>query len=236
MSAKTKIITLIAILIICLGMIVYGTISEGNSIMDIMPRLILMGLTAVVVIIRIASNSPEKQSLDKEPFNATIDTSRFETKNIEDIWKIESKEEFVHQMWLYVIDNCSEYGDLHNLNENQRTFYIVQDMEVEVNNGGFAQYFFNDSGFYADELVSSFEKIGAMKTAEICKKAISIYGDEVPTNRDEREDVITPDDENEEERIEELLNECDDAFFEYEDDLVELNYQFILNNKESFLN
>ena len=89
MSAKTKIITLIAILIICLGMIVYGTISEENSIMDIMPRLILIGLTAVVVIIRIVSNSPEKQSLDKEPINATIDTSIVETKNIDDIWKIE---------------------------------------------------------------------------------------------------------------------------------------------------
>ena len=76
MSAKTKIITLIAILIVCLGMIVYGTISEGNSIMDIMPRLILMGLTAVVVIIRIASNSPKKQSLDIESLKNDIVTAK----------------------------------------------------------------------------------------------------------------------------------------------------------------
>lgn len=76
MSAKTKIITLIAILIVCLGMIVYGTISEGNSIMDIMPRLILMGLTAIVVIIRIVSNSPKKQSLDKESLNKDVATAK----------------------------------------------------------------------------------------------------------------------------------------------------------------
>ena len=76
MSSKTKIITLIAILIVCLGMIVYGTISEGNSIMDIMPRLILMGLTAVVVIIRIVSNSPKKQSIDKESLNKDIATAK----------------------------------------------------------------------------------------------------------------------------------------------------------------
>ena len=38
-----------------------------------------------------------------------------------------------------------------------------------------------------------------------------------------------------EERIEEILKECDDTFFEYEDNLVELIYQFIINNKESFL-
>jgi len=79
-------------------------------------------------------------------------------------------------------------------------------------------------------------KIGAIKTAEIYKKAISIYGDKVPTDRNEREDILTPDDEKEEERIEEILKECDDAFFEYEDDLVELNYRFIINNKESFIN
>ena len=76
MSSKTKIITLIAVLIVCLGMIVYGTISEGNSIMDIMPRLILMGLTAVVVIIRIVSNSPKKQTFDKEALNKDIVTAK----------------------------------------------------------------------------------------------------------------------------------------------------------------
>lgn len=72
MSSKTRIITLIAILIICIGMIVYGTISEGNSIIDIMPKLILMCLTAVLIIIRIVSNSPKKQSLEKESLNSDI--------------------------------------------------------------------------------------------------------------------------------------------------------------------
>lgn len=76
MSEKTKIITLIVILIACLGMIVYGTISEGSSIMDIMPRLVLMGLTAIVVIIKIVSNSPKKQTLDKEVLKNDIATAK----------------------------------------------------------------------------------------------------------------------------------------------------------------
>ncbi len=363
MSAKTKIITLIAILIVCLGMIVYGTISEGNSIMDIMPRLILMGLTAVVVIIRIVSNSPKKQTFDKEALkkdivtakewikaalessgyradfsieslkdidrffdeqnkdegilsqntgrilfalgvyvgetiianyggqwdlsncnsetsikvklnektelfpvvrvmsrydfgnvssiyaygccvnkdenqkqsDVEIETSIVETKNIDDIWKIEEKENFIVALDQYIAEKC-EYGDkMEVLNVDQRVLYITQALEMEVNNGGFAQFFFNSDGCFGNELVASFEKIGAKKTAEICKKAISIYGDKVPTDRDEREEILTPDDEKEEERIEEILDECDDAFFEYEDDLLELNYQFIINNKESFL-
>ena len=158
-----------------------------------------------------------------------------ETMAIEDIWKIEEQENFVYQMWLYILDNCDEFGDLHNLNAEQRVFYVVQDLQNEVNNGGFGQYFYNDSGDFANEAVSAFERIGAYEIANVCKKAVGIYGDKVPTDRDEREDILTPDDEKEEERIEEILKECDDTFFEYEDNLVELIYQFIINNKESFL-
>ena len=106
---------------------------------------------------------------------------------------------------------------------------------MEVNNGGFSQYFFNSSGNFGNEIVASFEKIGAIKTAEICKKAISIFPNDVPTDWGKRQEFLTPDDEKDEERIEEFFNKCDDAFFEYEDDLSELNYQFIINNKESFL-
>ena len=163
-----------------------------------------------------------------------IDKSMFETKNIADIWEIEEKDNFVNEMNQYIAEKC-EYGDnMETLNEAQRILYITQALEMEVNNGGFAQFFFNSSGMFANELVSTFEKIGAMRTAEICKKAISIYGDDVPIDRDKREDVITPDDEKEEERIGKILNACDDEFFEYKDDLVELNYQFIINNKKSF--
>ncbi len=44
--------------------------------MDIMPRLVLMVLTAVVVIIRIISNSPKKKSLDKEVLKNDIATAK----------------------------------------------------------------------------------------------------------------------------------------------------------------
>ncbi len=156
-------------------------------------------------------------------------------KDINEIWKIENKEEFVIEMDSYIAEKCENGDYIEILNEDQRVFYITQSLEMEVNNGGFSQYFFNSYGNFGNELVASFEKIGAMKTAEICKKAISIFPNKVPTDWGTRQEFLTPDDEKEEERIEELFNECDDAFYEYEDDLVELNYQFIINHKESFL-
>ena len=147
---------------------------------------------------------------------------------IDDIWKIEDELSFVIEMGSYIGKIC-EYGDNMNaLNENQRIFYITYTLEGEVNNGGFWQFFFNSSGDMANEAVSSFEKIGANKTAEICKKAVSVYGDSVPQNRDERQSLLIDD-------VDEILNECDSAFYEYEDDLTALNYQFIINNKDSFL-
>ena len=201
--------------------------------MSVKIRVIILLVVIAVLIVGFVANK-FKQKTDAS-VDVEIDQSIFETKSIDEIWKIEKKENFVVEMAKYIAEKC-EYGDnMETLNDEQRVIYITQALEMEVNNGGFAQFFFNSDGCFGNELVFSFEKIGAMKTAELCKKAISIYGDEVPTDRDERENILTPDDEKEEERIEEILSECDDAFFEYEDDLVELNYQFIINNKESFL-
>ena len=34
--------------------------------------------------------------------------------------------------------------------------------------------------------------------------------------------------------FDEILNECDNAFYNYEDDLTALNYEYVIKNKESF--
>jgi len=41
-------------------------------------------------------------------------------------------------------------------------------------------------------------------------------------------------DELESDELDEIFEECDDAFFAYEDDLTELNYNFVMKNKEQF--
>jgi hypothetical protein len=56
----------------------------------------------------------------------------------------------------------------------QRVFSAVWEVESEVNNGGFSQYFLNDSAESASFVVSALEHIGAPKTANICQRAIAI--------------------------------------------------------------
>ncbi|MBQ9839231.1 MAG: DMP19 family protein [Oscillospiraceae bacterium] len=135
----------------------------------------------------------------------------------------------------FVVDMCNtickkcEYGDdIEKLNEHERIFYVTQILEQEVNNGGFSQFFFNSSGDFSNELVDAFTKIGAIKTAEICKKAVEIFNGNVPTDRVEREKLLI------DLECDDVLRECDDAFYDYADNLEELNYAYIMNHHDCF--
>ncbi len=61
---------------------------------------------------------------------------------------------------------------MDKLTASQKTFYLNQNIEREINNGGFHQYFINYSGDFAQETIESLEKIGATKTATILSNAI----------------------------------------------------------------
>ena len=151
--------------------------------------------------------------------------------NMKHIWNLADTNNFVVAMTEH-LDNKTQYGeDMSALSEAERIFYITQTLEMEVNNGGFYQFFYNSSGDFSNELVGAFTAIGANATAAICQKAISAFGRDIPVDRDEREEML---DELENDEIDEILEECDSAFCDYEDDLNQLNYNFVIKNKESF--
>ena len=151
--------------------------------------------------------------------------------NMEHIWNLTDTNDFVVAMTEH-LDNKTQYGeDMSALSEAERIFYITQTLEMEVNNGGFSQFFYNSSGNFSNELVGAFTAIGAYATAAICQKAISAFGRDIPVDRDEREEML---DELESDEFDEILEECDNAFYDYEDNLNELNYNFVMKNKEFF--
>ena len=147
------------------------------------------------------------------------------------IWSITDKNDFIIEMMEH-LNNKTQYGEnLSVLSYAERVFFITQTLETEVNNGGFSQFFYNDGGRFANEVVSAFTAIGADKTASICQKAINAFGCDIPSARDERIDLL---EKMEEDGIDETFDECDDVFYEYEDDLTKLNYDFVIKNKEQF--
>jgi hypothetical protein len=151
--------------------------------------------------------------------------------NMENIWELTDANDFVIALMEH-LENKTQYGDdMSCLSEAERIFYITQSLEMEVNNGGFSQFFYNSSGDFSNELVGAFTAIGANATAAICQKAILAFGRDIPVDRNEREEML---DELENDEIDEILEECDSAFCDYEDNLNELNYNFVMKNKESF--
>jgi hypothetical protein len=65
----------------------------------------------------------------------------------------------------------------------QKVFSAIWEVEAEVNNGGFAQYFVNSSSESAHFVVEALETVGAPKTAGICRSAIlAAFPEGLPAN------------------------------------------------------
>ena len=126
---------------------------------------------------------------------------------------------------------CSYGNDLDKLTEQQKNFYFNQNLEREINNGGFNQFFFNSAGDFAHETVNSLAVVGANKTAEILKKAIAQFPDhKVPSDRNNRQEILSQI----EEDAKDIWEELDQKFFIYEDNLNDLNLEYVRKNKDKF--
>lgn len=68
--------------------------------------------------------------------------------------------------------------------------------------------------------------------ALICKKALAAVGSSLPVERAKRVEMLNA---LESDELNELLEECDNMFYAYEDDLNTLNYEYIMNHKETFM-
>lgn len=161
-----------------------------------------------------------------DAFNALWDM------DIKEIWNIGDINSFVIAMTGWLNRKCNYGENLSVLTPEEKTVYIVNCFQAEVNNGGFEQFLYNSSGALVGDLLSSLTAIGANHTAEIYKKALAELPHELPAEDEQREalldELITDD-------ISEVFASCDQQFYEYPDDLEELLYQFIVGNKGSFV-
>ncbi len=130
----------------------------------------------------------------------------------------------------FVCDLCVYGDELENLTEPQKQFYFIQNLEREVNNGGFEQYFSNSSGDNAHETILALVSIGALKTVNILQQAINEFPDhKVPVDRDKRQEMMEH-----MENAEAVWDILDQRFFKYDDDLNTLNIQYVERNKDLF--
>ena len=195
-----------------------------------MRKIVLFVLLFALILCLIGCDIKHETDKPTATDNLTIIDTKGDTE-MEHIWNLTDTNDFVIAMTEY-LNEKTQYGeDMPALSDAERIFYITQTLEMEVNNGGFSQFFYNSSGDFSNELVGAFTAIEAHTTAAICQKAIDAFGCDIPVDRDERQELL---DELESDELDEIFEECDDAFFAYEDDLTELNYNFVMKNKEQF--
>lgn len=73
----------------------------------------------------------------------------------------------------------------------QEVVALVDILEMEVNNGGFDQFFFNSSGDRTADTIEALEAIGAQHTASIVKSAASRFPGGMPSvDRNERQEQL----------------------------------------------
>ena len=151
--------------------------------------------------------------------------------NLDDLLSSDDQNGSIIELDNFIGELCSYGDDVDKLTEPQRLFYLNQNLEREINNGGFNQYFINSSGDFAHQTIQSLNAIGAKITADILQKAIDQFPDkQVPRDRDERIDAV--------EQIEQMANEVwdelDQKFYEYKDDLNSLNLNYIKKHPGDF--
>jgi len=118
--------------------------------------------------------------------------------------------------------------DFSKLTNAEQVFVCIWELEAQVNNGGFAQYFLNSSGDNAHKIIAALQSIGANLTAKTVKQAIDVFGPSgPPASHVERQEVI----EKLSEEQKEVWNKLDTEFFGYPNNLTELLHDFVMKNR-----
>lgn len=137
---------------------------------------------------------------------------------------VEDKAEYVYAAYRKIDRKCNFKENLDVLNQWERNLYIAVMLEIDVHNGGFEEYFCSQSADYYKEAVSSFEELGSYEAANICHRAISALGENLPVDRQEREDYYN---DIMEDSIDETLYNCEVELKEKSDELTSLYYDYI---------
>ncbi|PFM82623.1 hypothetical protein COJ46_02080 [Bacillus sp. AFS077874] len=122
--------------------------------------------------------------------------------NIRGVHQMKNTEDLYLEMFDKIIEKESKNG-IEGLSQNERNFYLVDSLLMEVNNGGFDQYFLNWTGEHWQETVSILDNLEISFLSNLVKKANEIY------HSDKSEDDILDE-----------LNELDNEFYNnlnYED-------------------
>jgi len=151
--------------------------------------------------------------------------------NRKEVFDITDPSRFSGEMTEYLYEKTSYGEDLSQLSESELTVYFVEELQNEVMNGGFDQYFYNSSGDHWENAITACEAIGAVQTADLLRKAAQAYGCGLPKNREEREKAIESQARN---GYNEELAALDSIFYAYEENVDALIFDYCQRHQKMF--
>jgi hypothetical protein len=132
-------------------------------------------------------------------------------------------------------DYTKDYETVMSLSKPQQAIYLIWQLEAEVNNGGFNQYYFNSSGQFAEVTPDALRLVGATRYANLVERANLIFGRdfrEITEHQDGTMDGFMRS------YQDNPLNNLDDEFYSLSstENLRQLQIDFIRKNKLFFVN
>jgi hypothetical protein len=112
-------------------------------------------------------------------------------------------EELFYKISDYTLEKEIEEG-FDKLDENEKSLFMVGKLLMEVNNGGFDQYFLNTEGLYAKDTLHFLKLISEIEFSNLLNKAVDIF------ESDKTDDKKNDD-----------FNDIDDDFYEFDSTLYE---------------
>jgi hypothetical protein len=117
------------------------------------------------------------------------------------------------------------------LSPAERVFLFVWNLEAEVNNGGFEQFFISSAGDNAAETPVALRAIGALQAAAVAEEANRVF---LPTGPSADRDARTAALERLGKSATTALEALDAKFYKYPDNLEELLRRFVDTNRDQF--
>lgn len=129
-------------------------------------------------------------------------------------------------------DYAKEYESVLSWNKSRQAIYMIWLLEGEVNNGGYNQFYYNSSGQFYKHLPDALRLVGAYKFADLTQKANDTYekeNEKITKHLDGTSEGFSKSYENN------PLNDFDTKFYNLEEDLQQIQINYIKKNKKDFI-
>jgi len=201
-------------------------------------------LVIVVLAFWFYKSKTNKPAGIADEWNQKVNSAKL-TKELFNKASIDEKEDLIYY-FTQKIRKKDNYGkaSFSKMPETLKTIYLINELESEVNNGGFLQFFANSSGKYTNETIESLGLIGANNTKNLLEKAVKIMlkhnesTENLNSKINSRElyEIFETSEIYDNEVLMKELNDLDSKFYKSTEPTQELKFKYFESNENGIWN